>query len=401
MANPGYTKEDAEERLKTIEKYLELGHPPKGVVPPKGEYGALRLACEAYGHTAGNTNTFLNAAERAAERSVDWGLWKKPIKPAMAVPPGQRLKGTSTLVQSEFGPQWIKTTEDATRQREVFEDACRAMAEKLPRAKATKAPKAANEKLCNLYTVTDYHMGMLAWHLEGGADWDIKIAQKTLVDAFSHMIASSPDAQTAVICQLGDFLHTDGLEALTPTSKHILDVDGRFSKIVSATVHSLRAVVDMALSKHPAVHLVLAEGNHDMAGSVWLRHMFAALYENEPRLTVNDSELPYYAFQHGKTMLAFHHGHIKKPDELPGLFAAQFHQMWGGTEYRYVHCGHRHHKYENEKNGMEIAQHPTLAARDAFAARGGWFAQRRAMSITYHSEYGETGRNMVTPEMFV
>ena len=129
--------------------------------------------------------------------------------------------------------------------------------------------------------------------------------------------------------------------------------------------------------------------------------MFRALYENDPRVQVIDSELPYYVYQHGKTMLAFHHGHLKKNDQLPILFAAQFAQMWGSTTKRYCHTGHRHHVEEKEHSGMTVTQHPTLAARDAYAARGGWIAERHVTSITYHSEFGLVARSIVTPEMLL
>jgi len=401
MANPGTGKAESEKRLQAIEAKLEAGAYPQGVTPPPGQVGALRQACEEAGSSRGSANGFLAAAERGAGRKVDWEKWRRPVDPVRPAPEGYRVKGTSTLVDAGGNTlvQWIKTDAAAEAKRQMFEDAAAAMAARIPRATPVKAPATSMAALCNLYTITDYHMGMLAWHREGGADWDIKIAQKTLIGAFSHMIAASPNAETAVVCQLGDFLHTDGLEPLTPASKNVLDVDGRFSQIVDATIRSLREIVDMALAKHKTVQVIMAEGNHDPASSIWLRLMFRSMYENEPRLTVNDSELPYYAYRHGNTMLAFHHGHIRKPDALPGHFAAQFPEMWGQTTKRYVHSGHRHFKYENEQNGMAIIQHPTLAARDAYAARGGWHAERRAMCITYHDQHGETGRTMVTPEM--
>lgn len=40
-------------------------------------------------------------------------------------------------------------------------------------------------------------------------------------------------------------------------------------------------------------------------------------------------------------------------------------------------------------------------ARDAYAARGGWIADRAAWSITYHKKWGPIGRVMVSPEMFI
>ena len=240
---------------------------------------------------------------------------------------------------------------------------------------------------------------MLAWHKEGGADWDLEIAERTLTGAFDRLVESSPPARTCVVAQLGDFLHSDGLLPVTPTSNHILDQDGRFSKVVQAAVRVLRRVIRTALDHHETVHVLMAEGNHDMASSVWLRVMFKALYENEPRVQMIDGELPFYAMQHGQTMLAWHHGHLKKNDALPLLFAAQYPRMWGDTTKRYCHTGHRHHVEEKEHSGMTVLQHSTLAARDAYAARGGWHSERQATSITYHSRWGQVARHTVTPEM--
>jgi hypothetical protein len=182
------------------------------------------------------------------------------------------------------------------------------------------------------------------------------------------MVNASPASRVGFVNQLGDFLHYDSAVApVTPLHGHVLDSDGRFSKMVSTAVRILRRVIDLALAKHEKVVVLMAEGNHDMASSVWLRVMFRALYENEPRVEVIDSELPYYVHQHGKTMLAFHHGHLHKNDKLPILFASQFPTVWGDTVQRYVHVGHRHHVEEKEHSGMKVIQHSTLAAR----SRGG------------------------------
>ena len=281
----------------------------------------------------------------------------------------------------------------------ALEAAAAALAVDLPRAKPVKAPPLTNALLCNVYTITDFHMGMLAWHREGGADWDIPIATATLRGAFAQMVASAPAADTCVIAQLGDFLHYDGMVAATPTSGHPLDADGRFSKMVGASLFVLRAIVAHALARHRKVILLMAEGNHDIASSVWLRHMFKALYENEPRVQVIDSELPYYAYQFGKVMLGWHHGHLSKMSNLSGVFSAQFRPMWGACPHVYLHTGHYHHRALKEDAGATVEQHPTLAARDAYSARGGYQSERAAIGITYHAEFGEVGRNTVRPEM--
>jgi len=318
------------------------------------------------------------------------------------VPDGFKVRGVSTYYDKDGKPtaQWVKSAVDAERQAEIMREAFAAMASELPRVEPVPAPIDGIAALCNLIVFTDYHMGQLSWHKEGGADWDLKIAEKLLLDSFVHMIESAPKAATCVIAVQGDFLHSDGLLPLTPAHKHVLDTDGRFSKIVAAAIRVLRHIIDYALRKHRVAHFAMCEGNHDEASSVWLRQMFAALYEGEFRLTVNDSELPFYVYQHGDVMLAFHHGHKVNNEQLPLLFAAQFPKVWGATTKRYAHCGHRHHVDEKEYNGMIVTQHPTLSARDAHSSRGGYISQRAASAITYHERFGQVARKIVTPELF-
>lgn len=358
--------------------------------------GSIRGGARALGvdYSAAHQNLTL-AKKKAAQQLPAMHDYTK------RVPDGFGLKGISQYIDKDgkVAGQWVKSTADQQRQAEIQKAAFEALSEELPRMKPSTCPENVSKSLCNVYTLTDSHVGMLAWHKEGGADWDLSIAEQTLTGCFSAMISASPKAQTCVVAQLGDWLHYDGLLPITPAHGNVLDADGRFSKMVQVAVRILRRVVDMALAKHEKVIVLMAEGNHDIASSVWLRVMFKALYENEPRIQVIESELPYYTYQHGNTMLAWHHGHMQKNDQLPILFAAQFPKVWGATEKRYCHTGHRHHVEEKEHSGMTVIQHPTLAARDAYAARGGWIAERQVTSITYSDKFGQVARNTVTPEM--
>ena len=322
--------------------------------------------------------------------------------------PGFKVKGTSTLYDAQTGSpkiQWVKTDVDKEAQEKAMREAVDAMSAEIPRVKPIKPPQMVHEDLLNLYVITDYHHGMRAWARETGQDnWDLDIAQNTLVKSFANMMAMAPDAETGFICQLGDFLHSDfpALTAETSMSGHSLDTDGRAEKVIETAIKVLRQIVDMALHKHNTVHVLMAEGNHDLVGSIWLRAMFAALYENEPRITVDQSPLPYYAYQHGETALFFHHGHQRKLPQMPGVFAAQFSKIWGECSYRYAHTGHYHHQVKmdvKEDMGCTVQQHRTLSAKDSYSARGGWFAERKAECVTYHKKHGIVASNHVTPEM--
>lgn len=315
--------------------------------------------------------------------------------------PGQKIVGMSTMVQTEDGnPQWIKTREDKEYAEAELQALRDALHETLPREKAVTPTKSKkNEDLLNLYVITDYHIGMKSWPEETGGDWDTKIAEDLLTRWFLTAIKNSPKAGTAVFSQLGDFLHWDGIEAVTPAHNNVLDADTRFQKLIRVALRVIRRVVRALLTRHDRVHLVMAEGNHDPAGSMWLREVLSIFYEDEPRVTVDNSPDPYYCYEFGKVSLFFHHGHKRNMKSIDDVFVAKFRPIFGRTEYSYGHMGHLHFDKVIETFLMHVEQHQTLAAPDAYASRGGWMSGRSAKVVTYHKEYGEVRRETITPEM--
>lgn len=361
------------------------------------EHGGVRPAARALGINYRNAFATVAAVKVKAAR----GGVSPEHDLSHPVAPGFALRGTSTLYDADgaIKAQWVKTREDADAIRAVFDAAAEAMAETIPREKPRAAPKGTRADLCNVYVLTDFHLGMLAWHEEGGDDWDIDIAEKMLVDWFGEAIAQAPAADTAVFAQLGDFMHADGLEALTPNGKNVLDADTRFQKTVRVAIRSIRRIIGMLLAKHRRVHIIMAEGNHDIASSVWLREWLAASYEDEPRVDVDRSPLPYYCVEWGKTAIFFHHGHKRKPENVDTVFAARFREVFGRTKHAYAHLGHMHFISSRETNLMVVEQHRTLAAPDAYAARGGWISGRDAVVITYSREHGEVARCRINAAM--
>lgn len=358
--------------------------------------GAARLL-GLEGATTNYQRTFRQVQEKAAKAGYAPGHFNDGVAPGYAM-------GKVTVHRGKDGEiknTWERQSPSEEAREAAFLAAIEGLRDDLPREPLIPRPAPADDKLLNMFTLTDSHVGMMAWHEEGGDNWDLKIAEDTLCEAFRQMITRSPPAKTAIVNQLGDFLHFDGIEAVTPTSKHIVDVDGRFAKISRVAVRILRRVINMALETHESVHVICAEGNHDIDASNWMTIALEIAYENNPRCKIETTPLPFYSYRHGKTLLGFHHGHTKKTESLPLLFAQLFRSDWGASEHTYIHTGHRHHVSEKDSQGVFLVQHATLAARDAYAARFGYLAARRAAAITYHADYGEWGRAIVTPDMLV
>lgn len=318
------------------------------------------------------------------------------------VPDGYRVKGTSALTDAagNIKLQWVKTDVDNERQLEIMRSVVDGLCSEItPLPAVLISERKTDKKLLNLYTVSDFHLGMLSWSDETGDDWDMKIAEGLFTKWFDAAFQMAPDAGTAVINLLGDLAHFDSLDAVTPASGHVLDADTRYQKLVRYMIRMVRRVVEMALVKHQTVKLLIVQGNHDESGMIWLAEMFSTLYEQEPRVFVDTSADVYKLVQHGKTTLFFHHGHKARFDAIEPVMIAKFRKAFGDSKYSYAHVGHLHHQKIVESRNMIVEQHRTLAAKDAYASRGGWMSGRSANVITYSAEFGEVGRLTISPEM--
>lgn len=384
---------------------------------PKFDEGLLQFATEIqakYLTKAIELGSFRKSAEfyKVSKNTVQNSMYALEKKAALrgyapdydmnhVVPEPFTVKGVSRYYNKEGKPagEWVKMYADNDKIAEMMKAAADGFKDELPRANPVNTPKVGNDTLLNCYVITDYHMGMLSWKEETGEDWDLNIASDLVIKWFEQAIALSPNAETAVFAQLSDFLHFDGMDAVTPASKHLLDVDSRFAKLVRAAIKVIRTIIDMLLQKHQYVHIVMADANHDPVSQIWLREWFSVFYEHEPRVTVDTSPNPYNAYEFGNTALFFHHGHKRKVTNVTEVFVAQFRELFGRTKYAYAHTGHLHHLDIKENNLMIVEQHRTLAPADAYAARGGWLTGRDAKVITYSKEFGEVSRLTINSDM--
>lgn len=360
------------------------------------EHGSNRKASKALGIANGTVTSTLDKVKRHAAQKGH----SPEHDMVHTVPDGYKVKGVSTLYSDGVvKAQWVKSDIDRERQLEIMREAIEALCADIKPVRAVYCHNVISNDLLNVYVITDYHLNMRSWSSETGADWDMEIAENLLYNWFAQAIKQSPDSETAVFAQLGDLLHSDGWLALTPASGHVLDVDTRFQKAIRVAIRAIRRVIDMLLKKHNHVHLIMADANHDPASGAWLREMLVALYENEPRITVDNSADTYYAVEHGLTSLYFHHGHKRGVANVDSVFAAKFRELYGRTKYAYAHLGHLHSNESKESNLMMVERHRTLAAPDAYASKGGWISGRDAKVITYHRKYGEVSRITVSPDM--
>lgn len=375
-----------EQQAKAIRAYMEHGSYAKAAA----ELGINHASCQML-------------IKRAKRRAAVMGHSPEHDM-TKTVPIPYVVKGTSTLYGDDGVQklQWVKTSLDSQKYLELVNEVIDELKQDIKPVPPVvrRSGDVLSSDLLNFYTLTDIHLGMLSWGEETGADWDLSIAEQTILDSFEYLIRHSPAAEAGFFNQLGDALHYDSMLPVTPTSGHVVDADSRYHKIVRSVIRIFRHVVNMLLEKHERVVFLNAAGNHDLSGSVWLQESFAMLYENEPRVEVVVNPSPYYGYMHGKTFIGCHHGHKKNIKTVCDAFRGKrWREMMGQSRQAYIHCGHQHHREVIELPDMLVEMHQTLAAKDAHAVHGGYDADRSMNCITYHKAGVEKSRIVYYPDV--
>lgn len=362
-------------------------HTDDEIISALEKYGSNRKAAAALGL---NSRTVDRRVALLAAKG-----YSPKHKMVHVVPDGYSVKGVSTLYKTDgsVAAQWVKSTADKERQRELLHEAMRAMTSDLPRVPKRKAIRLDYQKdVMAAYILGDPHFGMRAWKDEVGADWDLSIAEKVTCSAMASMVEAQPRTETALVVNLGDALHYDSMAPVTPRGGHLLDADGRYAKMVHVAIKSIRQCIESALDKHKYVRVINAIGNHDETGAIWLSQALDIAYENEPRVSVDTSPSVFNYHRFGKNLIGIHHGHTAKAVSLPGVMASDRAKDWGETEWRYWFCGHVHHTSRKEYPGVSVESFGTLASKDAYASAGGWRAREQTQAILLHKDWGEVGR---------
>lgn len=310
------------------------------------------------------------------------------------VPAGHVVKGVSALVdaQGRVIQQWQKTAVEqspvdvAAILKEAFHD--------VQPAAPVAVPAQVYDDLLTLTPLADWHIGLFSWHRETDTNWDLKIAESVIGSAIEDLIARTPPSANAIVLGGGDLLHSDNNENKTARSGNVLQVDGRYQKVLMTACRLVVRSIDASLKRHGHVTVRILPGNHDEHASVAVAYFLLAWYRNEPRVTVDVDPSLFFWFRFGKVMIGATHGHTVKLKDMASIMAHRRAEDWGATRHRFIHGFHIHHssKFASEGGGVISESHQTPTPQDAWHFGSGFLSGRSMQSISYHKEYGEVSR---------
>lgn len=363
----------------------------KEIVNAFVEHGSKAKVAKLYGMNESNVR---HVIERVIKYAAVKGFSPEHDM-TRPVPDSYIVKGVSTYYNKEGKPsgQWVKSRIDEQKYLDVIKEFVLSLADGIKGlSPITKPPKLSINDLLCIYPQGDPHFGMHAWWCEAGDDFDLDIAEQLTCGAIDRLIASAPEAETALLLNLGDMFHADNQKNVT-NSGHQLDVDDRWAKVQQVGLRAIIYCIKRLLEKHKKVIFKINRGNHDGHSSYALALMISCYFQNEKRVHVDLSPSVTWYYQFGKVLIGSTHGDTIKGQDLMSVMAADKPNEWGKTEYRYWYVGHVHHRDVKEYRGGVVEYFRTLAAKDAWHAGQGYRAGRDMQLIVIHKDYGEIERH--------
>lgn len=357
--------------------------------------GSYRGAARLLGKAESTVRQTLKSLEARGEVP-----WRSPA------PSPAHLHVKSSTVQynaaGEVIQEWRRQFPQAEMMQDIVDGLC-AKAEGKGKVSKIKKRKHDNNILFEI-DLFDAHVGMYADEKETlDSDYNCDIAAQRMVEATAALAARATNPDKCVVVFGGDMLHADNRSNQTPASKHTLDVDTRYHRVVKYVIEACTSCIDIAATIASEVEIVVLEGNHSAHSELWLAQVLSAYYSRCSNVSVMLSASSRKHMIWGENLLVWAHGDRIAAQKWAMIVAAEFAKEWGATKYRHLKCGHVHHKKAfapvviDEQSGLVVEYLEALCATDAWHAGAGFVgSQKGASAFEYHKSEGLMTRHFKT-----
>lgn len=246
--------------------------------------------------------------------------------------------------------------------------------------------------------IADHHFAKLAWDMETGESFDIKIAKKYYIDAIKDLLSKVSHVNIdRIMMPIGnDLFNFDGIRNET-TSGTPQDSDSRWTKVFRVVSETMIEIIDIC-RQIANVDVIIVPGNHDRATCFYLGEFLSAWYRLDKNVNVDNGPTLRKYYRYGKTLIGLSHGSEEKQATLPLLMARESKENWGLCDFYEYQIGHWHRKKMTEYvsgdtyNGVQVRVLPSLTGTDAWHYSKGYVkGVKSALGILYDKNDGCVG----------
>jgi hypothetical protein len=367
--------------------------------------GSNRQAAELLGCARTNVDAAINRIKSiASQAGYAPGHFTNGVAPGYRMGKVTVQRGAGGDVERVWERQ-IPGWEDFRESLEEFKDALLESVSEY--ALPSIDSEGLDEDIIPWFQIGDAHLGMVAYMMETGSNFDLDIAVRELRAAFKMLLAKAPKAKRCVINDLGDFTHYENFAAQTERGKHQLDVDTRYPKMIRVYARIWRELIELALERYETVDIIINQGNHSRTNDIWAStytelfgELIEARYGRSGRVNVLNNDSVYIGYLMGDTFVMVHHSDKCSGEKLVDVMFKDFFEAVKQARHLYIDTGHVHHKHVKKERGVVLLQSwNNLAPNDKHHHDAG-YRSRQSMSVAIRSrKYGEIGQHTIPVQM--
>jgi hypothetical protein len=268
------------------------------------------------------------------------------------------------------------------------------------------APKRRADSDPHLLDVSlhDAHFGKLAWGMETGKDFDLKIIEADYCGAIDDMlhIVRHWNIERIQMVVGSDCFHVDNIVGTTTKGTRVDSTDDRLSKVFEVVFRCLEYAA-RRFREVADVELFYVPGNHDYTTAWHLCLTLGAAFQGDEHVAVDYTPSPRKYRTYGPTLMGYDHGDECALDKLPLIMATDGPDLWAASTYRRWFTGHRHKRAKfkytasDTFNGVEVHILPSLSGTDLWHFRKGFVNNiPMAQCDLYSKASGPVGQFVVT-----
>ena len=243
----------------------------------------------------------------------------------------------------------------------------------------------------------DLHLGKIGIK---GDKYSMKIAEERLFSAIDHLLYRAQgyyiDKILFIVGQ--DLLNSDGDWPIPATTRGTPQFNSDYHIDMYRTARKLMIKAIDKLSEISDIHIMVVPGNHDRESVMHLEDALELYYENNQNIKVDNNDCLMKALPYGNNLIISDHGDVPKTNDLPGIIAQRFKNLWSDTIYVEVHRGHYHTNKAmklqaiEELNGVTVRNLSSMSATDYWHDSKGFIGNiKKAQAFIYNRFNGLQG----------
>ena len=243
----------------------------------------------------------------------------------------------------------------------------------------------------------DLHIGKIGIK---GDKYSMEIAEERLLSAIEHLLYRSKGYHIDKILFIvgHDLLNSDKDWPIPATTRGTPQFNSDYHIDMYRCARKLMIKAIDILSEVADLHVMVIPGNHDRESVMHIGDTLELYYENNQNVKVDNSDCLMKAIPYGNNLIISDHGDGPKTNDLPGIIAQRFKNLWSNTVYVEVHRGHYHTNKATklqaieELNGITVRNLSSMSATDYWHDSKGFIGNiKKAQAFIYNRENGLQG----------